>query len=535
MAKNEPKQEKQYYSILQWIVEEGIVNEKGEALDFYDHPFLLDILTDWNNKIVVKACAQVGKSVTFILKTLFAIKFLHFNVIYTFPTDDDVREFVSSKVNKILQANRHGFEGMDTDSIERKEINDRFIFFKGTVSKTAAISNSADLLIHDEASRSDQPTLETYKSRTKASEYKGRWLFSNPTTEKDTLDQEWHKSDQREWTISCPHCTEEQYMVWPDSINLEKKCFQCRHCKKPIDDDVRRKGKWVAQNPSSETSGYHISHLIAPRISAAEIIEDSEGDQEYFYNFVLGEPYNPGDLSVSKTTILDNWTPKSLVTGKYFLGVDVGNIKHYVLGSERGVIKVGKFTKWEDLDDLMRMYKPTLVIDANPDNTMARHYVETYQNASMSVFKEHKDNPKIIVWWGKGNDENDRKGIVYSDRNPVLDQLIDYILSAKMLFGIESNKILVEYLRHWETLRRIKEVTPRGIERYVWESTTGQDHFVFATLYYYLALLGEGAGVFFGEQTAADKPSVLGADNVWDITKAFNDNNAGYIESQDNG
>lgn len=519
-----------YFSILQWIVNEEIVNEKGEALDFYDHPFLLDILTDWNPKIVVKACAQVGKSVTFILKTLFAIKFLHFNVIYTFPTDDDVREFVSSKVNKIIQANKHQFEGMDTDSIERKEINDRFIFFKGTVSKTAAISNSADLLIHDEASRSAQPMLETYKSRTKASEYKGRWLFSNPTTEKDTLDQEWHKSNQSEWCITCPHCKEEQYMVFPDSVNLVKRCFQCRHCKVAIDDDVRRGGRWVAQNPDSEISGYHISHLIAPRISAAEIIDDSEGDQEYFHNFVLGEPYNPGDLSVSKTTILDNWTPKNLVTGKYYLGVDVGNIKHYVLGSELGVIKVGRFSKWEDLDDMMAMYKPTLVIDANPDNTMARYFVEKYQNASMSVFKEHRDNPKVIVWWGKGEQENDRKGIVYSDRNPVLDQLIDYILNAKMLFGIPSNKDLVEYLRHWETLRRVKEVTTRGIERYVWESTTGQDHYVFATLYYYLALLGEGAGIFFGEVSAGDKESVLGADNVYDISKAFSDNNANAQE-----
>ena len=114
MSKHDLPQENEYYSILQWIVNEGIVNEKGEALDFYDHPFLLDILTDWNNRIVVKACAQVGKSVTFILKTLFGIKFLHFNVIYTFPTDDDVREFVSSKVNKILQANKHAFMGMDT-------------------------------------------------------------------------------------------------------------------------------------------------------------------------------------------------------------------------------------------------------------------------------------------------------------------------------------------------------------------------------------------------------------------------------------
>src|SRR5882672_5948086 len=94
---------KQYYSILQWLVIEGIISEKGDAFDFHDRPFLLDILTDFTPQIVVMACAQVGKSVCFSLKTLFAVKYLHFNVLYTMASDSDVNEFVSSKFNKIVQ------------------------------------------------------------------------------------------------------------------------------------------------------------------------------------------------------------------------------------------------------------------------------------------------------------------------------------------------------------------------------------------------------------------------------------------------
>lgn len=512
--------DKQYYSILQWITETGIVSEKSEPLDFYDHPFLLDILTDWSPRIVVKACAQVGKSVTFTVKTLFAIKYLHFNVIYTFPTDDDVREFVSSKVNKILQANHHQFGGMDTDSIERKEINDRFIFYKGTVSKTAAISNSADLVIHDEASRSNQQALDTYKSRTKDSPYKGRWLFSNPTTEKDLLDQEWKKSDQKEWCITCPSCQVEHFMVFPESVNFETKKFQCRLCQAPVSDDVRRGGRWVAQNPGAETSGYHLSHLIATKISAKEIIEDSEGDQEYFYNFVLGEPYNPGDLSVSRSTILDIWTPHNITTGNYYIGVDVGNIKWYTLWSDKGIVKVGKFTKWQELDDILDFYKPKAgVIDAMPDNTMSKYYVDKYPFMQMSFFQENQNNPQTLVWWGEG----DRKGIVYSHRDRIIDQMLSNMIEAKFLIGVETNKDLLEYIKHFETLRRVKVVNPKGIERYVWESTTGVDHYVFATLYGYLARLASGSGVFFNE--SEEKESVLGADNVYDVSKMFQDNN----------
>lgn len=522
--------DKQYFSILQWITERGILNEKGEPFDFHDRPWLIDILCDWSKSIVVTACAQVGKSITFTTKVSFAIKHLKFHVIYTFPTDDDVREFVASKVNKFLQANRHEFEGMDTDSIERKEMDGRFWYFKGTVSKTAAISTTADVLVHDEISRSDQNAIHTYKSRTKASEYKGRWIFSNPGTERDELDLAWQKSDQKEWVITCPECKDEHYLVFPDSIDFVAKCYVCRACRKPISDDVRRQGRWVAQNPGSKISGYHISHLMCPWISVEEIIEDSQGDPAYFNNFVLGKSYSPGDLSISRTTILDLWTPKPLDTGNRYLGVDVGNIKHYVVRSEKGLLKCGRFSAWSELDDLIAYWKPTAgVIDAMPDNTAAKHYVETYPFMQMSFFMENNNNPQTIVWWGDG----DKKGIVYSHRDRILDRMLTDMIEAKYLIGLVPDKDFHEYIKHYETLRREKVVNNKGIERYIWASTTGVDHYVFADLYSYLAWLAGGAGAFFPE-TDPEKPTVLGADNVWDITKAFNEANSQYLSDGTN-
>lgn len=525
------KNEKQYYSILQWLTTEGIVSEKGEPFDFHDRPFLLDILTDFAPNIVVTACAQVGKSVTFSLKTLFAVRYLHFNVIYTMPSDSDINEFVSSKFNKIVQANTQEFKGMATDNVERKELNNRFIFFKGTISKTAAISTSADLLIHDEVSRSDQGTIETYKSRTKASQYKGRWLFSNPGTERDELDLAFQKSDQREWEIVCPHCKQSHYLVWPESVDLERKTFICRLCKRELDRNIVRRGKWVAQmshrtwsleNPTG-INGYHISHLMCCWISIAEIVEDSQGDPAYFNNFVLGKPYSPGDLSVSKTTILDLWTPKDLdTTGNRFLGVDVGNMKHYVVRSERGLLKCGRFSNWQELDDLIAFWKPTAgVIDAMPDNTAAKHYVDTYPFMQMSFFQENMNNPQTIVWWG----EHDKKGIVYSHRDRILDRMLTDMIEAKYLIGMQTDKDFQEYIKHYETLRREKVVNNKGIERYIWASTTGVDHYVFADLYSYLAMLGSGAGVFYGETAGTGKKSILGIDNVWDVSQAFADAN----------
>lgn len=511
-------------SILAWILQNRVVNERGEPLDFHDRLFLLDILTDWSQEIVIKKCAQIGGSVTFNLKVLFAITKIGWNILYTFPTDSDVQEFVSSKTNKLIANNPQVFAGLPTDNIERKELNGRFLFFKGTVSKTAAIMTTSDVNVHDEASRSDQGVLEMMKSRTKASKFKGRWLFSNPTTEKDAVDEAWRRSDQKEWTITCGGCGTEQVMRWPESVDKVRKCFQCTTCQKALTNEERRVGKWVAQMPGRTISGYHISLLFAPWISAEEIIKDSEGDQEYFMNMILGEPYNPGDLRVSRGTILDNWTPKDLVTGTqdYYLGVDVGNIKYYVLGTDKGVTRIGRFTVWSDLDDILKTFKPYLVIDAMPDNTMSRYYVNNYRGALMSFFQENTSNPQNIVWWGDG----DKRGIVYSNRNRIIDQMIDEILNANILFGVASDRDFRDYLRHWETLRRVKFVNNKGIERYEWDSTTGEDHYVFATLYYYLARLGRGGGEFFHLQDKNELPTLIDAVNTMgDIGDVLSHNN----------
>lgn len=498
------KQDKQYFSILQWIVERGIVSEKGEPFSFKDRPWLLDILTDQSPDIVVVACAQVGKTVSFLIKILFALKHMGLQVIYTMPSDDDVRETVASKVNKLIQANRHEFEGMDSDSIERKEINGRFLFFKGTISKTAAISTTADLLVHDELSRSDQNAIQTYKSRTKASPYKGRWLFSNPGTERDELDLVWTQSDQKEWIITCPHCNDKHELSWPESIDQENKRYVCRACKKPISDDVRRKGTWVAQR-ESKVSGYHISHLMCPWISVEEIIADSQGDPAYFNNFVLGKPYSPGDVSITKTTILDIWTPKDLDFGDRYIGIDVGNIKHYVVRSQKGIIKLGRFSQWNELDDILKFWKPASgVIDAMPDNVAARHYVSTYTFMRMSYFQENSINPQTIVWWGKPGETDtpsNKQGIVYSHRYRILDQMFTEMIEAKWLIGVPADEMFRLFIKHYETMRRAKVVNAKGIEQYVWESTTTENHFVFADLYSYLAMLGQGSGEFFAPPT----------------------------------
>lgn len=498
-------------SIYAWIKTHNIKSEKGEPLDFSQRLFLIDILRDWNPQMVVKACAQVGKSITFTIKTLYALKTFGWQIIYTFPSDSDVSEFVNSKTNKFIQANRDTFPDLATDNVERKELNGRFLFFKGTISKTAAISTTADVLVHDEADRSDQATLEVYKSRLKASEYKGRWVFSNPTTERAVVDLAWQESDKKEWFVICKTCKEEHQLRWPESIDAEKKMFICTECLAPLSNETRRTGHWVATAPGANVSGYHISHLMASWISAAEILEDSEGDQEYFYNFVLGEPYTPGLLKINRQILLDSWTPRRIETGQWFLGVDVGNIKHYCLGSEKGIIKCGIFSEWSFLDDLMNMYSPTLVIDAMPENTMSRHFVKNYRKSYMCYLNRDKKQRRL---YHMGKD--DELGVIHADRNSLIDKVISDITETQFLLAMNADKDLRKYIEHWETLRRVKETDAMGIERYIWESTNSQDHYCFATAFWWLAIQMGGNGSY-GSENVPQKQAIRRSEDGFEV------------------
>lgn len=507
----------QNLSILAWLNEAQPKSEKGEVLSFQNRLFWLDILADWHPQIVIKGAAQIGKSVVFTLKVLYAMRYYGLSFIYTFPSDSDVREFVSSKVNPIIRENRHILGSMDSDNIERKEWNSRFIHYKGTISKTAGISTTCDCVIHDEASRSDRQTMETMLSRTKASKYGGKWLFSNPTTDGDDIDESWKQSDKKEWHITCKACEKEQILIWPDSIDKKLKQFVCLNCKAVLSDEERRKGRWKPTG-SGRISGYHLSHLMCSWISAETIIQDSERGEEYFNNFVLGEPYTPSILVINRTMLLDAWTPTNLETGKWFMGVDVGNIKHYVLGSEKGVIKMGRFSDWPDLDELIKSYNPFTVIDAMPENEISRSLVANNPKFQMCYLGRDKESNDIVKF-GKGSE----RGILKADRNRLIDYIIARIQMGEVLMNVPADANYRLFLKHCENMRKIKEVDSRGIERYIWESRTTEDHFLFALMFYELARLNSATDSIIIPETVTKPEPIERTIDGWkaNITEAL--------------
>lgn len=474
----------QIESIHKWIHEQGIVNEKGEPILFHDYMFMFDPFRDFSPRQVYKACSQVGKSVKMLLKAFHVMRAAKHNVIYTLPTDSDVKEFVPTKVDKIIRANISLSSALDADNVFRKGLFGRDLHFKGTRGESAAVMTTADLLIHDEVDRSDQPTLEDFRSRIKRSAYAGIWEISNPSFKNTGIDVSWKRSDRKEWAVRCAECRMEQILEWSKNVDYRKKIYACRDCGAELTDNVRRLGRWVAANPGSTVSGYHISQMLAPWLSAAQLIqEEEETDDEYFSNFVLGEPIGEGDAEDFRQIILDAWTPKDLEQGPFFMGVDIGSTKHYVIGNERGIFKIGKLRERIELESLIEHYNPTVVMDAGPERTWAEEFRRKYPKLTINFYKRDKDK-KVMLKWG----EEKEAGIVWSDRSRVIDATVTALVYTDIELALEAAD-LEAYTKHWLVMTKKKEIDSLGLARFVWDKNSehAQDHWVHATVYYWIA------------------------------------------------
>ena len=491
--------------IHKWMHDEVFVNEKGEPLTFQDHMFLFDPYKDFSRRQVYKKCSQVGVSVMMNIKVPYVMKAHKLNVIYTLPSDSDVYEFVPTKTDKMININKPLADALNKDKVELKEMYDRFWHFKGTRSKTAAIMTTADLLVHDETDRSDQGVIGTYQSRIKKSEYKGTWHLSNPSFKNMGVDIVWKRSDKKEWFVECPHCKHQQIIDWYRNVDYVRKIYVCVQCGNELDDYTRRLGKWVALEPDLEISGYHISQMMAPWITAKELIEEEENtDEEYFHNFVLGEPIGEGDAEDFRQLIIDAWTPHSLKEGPQFMGVDIGSTKHYVIGNMDGIHTVGKCKTRQELEMIIEHWNPTVVMDGGPERTWAEEFRKKYPKLWINFYQRDKTK-KRKIWWGEG----ENTGIVHSDRSRVIDAVVTAIVDADIQFDMESHE-LERYIKHWLVMVKKKEIDSMGVARFVWDKNTvnAQDHWVHSSVYYYIARSrGKPAEVIAGPDQD-DKPKL---------------------------
>ena len=472
----------------------NIKNEQGIPLDFHDHPFLWDIFADESPHQAIMKAAQIGFSTTAIVKSLWLAHAKKMDMIYTLPTYGDVHDFVTSKINRIIDQNPVLQEWTrDKDTIEQKRVGDSVIYYRGTWSERSALMISSDLNVHDEVDRSNLKVVDQYYSRLQHSKYRWQWLFSNPSVPEIGVHKLWNRSDQKHWFVQCDDCGKKQYLVMENIMraeNGEDWYFGCNKCGKELN---RRKGEWIKRwNKITDVSGYWISLLMAPWITANHIKElERTKPADYFANFVLGVPYTGSGNVVTKDVITRNLTDSvNLQEGRIVIGVDPGVDIRYVIGNAQGLFFYGECKNYDELDALMRRWpKAVMVIDQGGDIIGSRQLREKYKNrVFLAIYRQDKKGDEIFKW-------DDDEGTVTIDRNRTIQLVIDELTDRRIpIAGNETD--WYDYWIHWSHIYRVTEEDSLGQPRSKW-MRSDRDDWVHATSYWRAGMdrfmQGEGA------------------------------------------
>lgn len=470
----------------------NIKNEQGLALEFKKHPFLWDIYEDFSPLQVILKAPQIGATVMMIVKSFWIAKNLHKDIIYTLPTASDVNDMAGGKINRLLAQNPIFLEWVnDHDTVEQKNVGDNIIYYRGTWTSKAAMMVSSSLNIHDEVDASKPETIEQYETRLQAQKGGWRWYFSHPSVPDFGVDKYWQISDQKHWFIKCPECQWEQYLQWPESIDPERRCYQCTKCKAELSDEVRRKGRWVAKYQDREFSGYWISQLMYIEITAEKILNDfKEKTPEYFWNYVLGLPYAGGDSKLTQQALFANLTNTldvPLPDERVIIGVDTGLKLDFVLGNERlGLFYHGEADAYGTLDGFMERWKNAIVVmDAGGDLIGSRQFAERYPGRVFLAYAGEDRKTNELVRWGT---QEEQTTVLY-DLNRMWQLCVDEFREQRIpLQGGETD--WWEYWLDWKNMSRIKVMdTKTGMYKGIKWVRGGRNHRASATLFWRVGMM----------------------------------------------
>ncbi len=458
-----------------------ITNDQGTPLDFYDHPFMWDIYGDWSPKLVMLKAAQITASTCFNIKTFYAAKKLGMDVIYTLPSSSDVHDFVGGKTNRLIQNNPIFQEWTtDKDTIEQKQMGKNIIYYRGTWTERAAIAIPADLYLCDEKDRSKQDVVSQYSSRLQHSKWGWEWELSNPSAPGVGVDKTWQESDQKHWFVKCNACNYEWFITM-DNIMGNPPYFGCLKCGKEID---RRNGRWVKKYKNRPISGYWVSLLMCPWVSAAKILELKKAkSEEYFTNFVLGQAYIGKGNVLTQQMLFQNLkgfpNPQD---SRPIIGVDTGVDIRYTVGNKYGIFFYGECKDYTELEKLlMRWPDAIMVIDQGGDIIGPRKLREKYKNRVwLCFFRQDRKNDKIIDW-------NDDDATVVADRNKCIQLVVDEFTEKRIpIFGTEAE--WWDYWLHWSHMYRVEEYNDKtGQTTFRW-MRSDRDDWALATVYWRIGI-----------------------------------------------
>lgn len=406
----------------------------------------------------MKARQCFGATINEVLKDLHGMitgKY-KLGVAHIFPNMDEVGEFSKSIFKPLIAKNQASIGkyvknvagGTDTTSLKR--VKDSMLFLRGarlsqkvgdtgesTSSKTSAFS--ADKCVFDEVDFMDPEAIVKYIESMNMSPHKHEVYLGNPSHEDFGIDLIFKSSDQRYWHRKCFHCktwtcAEKSF---PGCVKIRRDgtgYIGCDKCGREVPVWAGPgSGEWVPdyKDKSAYMHGYQASQLMAPFNDPAETLEayvnPPFGNLADVYRLKLGRAYSDKSEKLRKRDVLaccGNEYPAISHKGPCAMGVDVGKIKHVVIGTKIDndryeIVLTCKIPEsshgWKDIFDLAGKFNvKSTVIDIGPYYDEARTYQGTITTKSfLCEYSDTQVAPAIY---------NDNTLVVKVNRTEIFDQ-----------------------------------------------------------------------------------------------------------------
>lgn len=444
--------------------------------------------------------------------------------LYTFPTNRQMKDFVATRLNPLLETGYYGtITDKHTDSLEKKKIRNSFLMFRSSSKGGAVEGVDIDYLSLDEYDRvTASAEISAMESMTSSVfKYLRRW--STPTVPDYGIHALFTQSDQLAYVHKCDSCGHYNHMDYEKNIEcLDDKGvdvlaktvkdgsfrFICSKCGTSLDRWYN--GSWVAAYPSRTadgygTRGYLITQMNAVWISADELKrkELKAKSKQHFYNYVLGHPYQDVALAVQENDIMDNIRPyldgPKFDRGQYrfiSVGIDWGNhhwitvrgfrddtkqidlIRAFSVERSRGVANIEA-----DLENIINQlvpYNPDIICADIGDNGNYVDKLTDFFGAGKVYGVKVNPNPRSTgqikpVW-------QDNRGMVTVDK---LTQNKLHIADMKMgrLGFYRRDRDLDLYALHWRNVVIRDEEDEKTGQVYQIITNRGDDHYAQSSVY----------------------------------------------------
>lgn len=517
-----------------WAVLNKIKLQSG-IFSFKNHEYQFEIMSERPKVTVDMKATQGGFTEIWVLISLHGMILCRYllGVLYLFPTNDDVNDFSKSRFKPLMRANINaiGKYVKDTDAVSLKKVNDAFLYLRGArlsqvvegehKESTKLRSIPVDCVIFDEYDLMEDDVELKAEGRMGHSMIQEKHFLSNPTIPDFGIDAKFQLSDQRHWFRKCESCREftSAELEFPNCVkeNSDSKGYiACKRCGKPIG---IYPGEWVAKYPDRKIVGRRWSKLTSIFHDPKDILDKfnnpPRGNLGDVYRLDLGLPYIAAEDRLRKSDVFQccgDRIPVSSHDGPCAMGIDVGKIKHIIIGGRTGpnsfqIYRTARLSSWNDISVMAEKFNvKSAVIDIRPYEDAARQF-QAQESYKIWLCEYNESTPM-------GWNYNPNSGIVKVNRTEIFDATHRMVTEKGTLVIPKVCPEIEEFATQLCATAKVLETnkkTKLSIYRY---KKLGDEHYRNALNYFYLAANPKKIGIvqkvrnrFKKKQTVANNKS----------------------------